>query len=121
MKKKHIIFILMLAILSLVLFSCKEEKPRYNYTNFQEEKIDKKEAKKVKKTKELENDNGENVEYSFWFVVWEIKVSGGKVNSIIAQPHPGFSFKEFKEKYGDGNFIISFTEISYDTYLINAE
>lgn len=119
--KKSIFIILILMILSLVLFSCKEEKPNYNYTNFQEEKVDKKEARKVKKSKELESEEGENIEYSFWFVVWQVKGSASMVNSIIVQEHPGFSMKEFKEKHGEGNFILSFTEISYETYLLNIE
>ena len=115
------IFIVILLMLSVsVNVGCKkEEKPRYNYTNFQEEPT--KKIKKIKKTEKIQNNEGEDIEYSFWFVVWEVKGKGTKVNSIVVQKHPGFSIKEFKEEHGEDNFINNLVEISYDTYLVNTQ
>ncbi len=118
---------MVLAVFALMMLvsSCKEEKkPNYNYTKFRElpkEEISKseitvKEVKNDKKSQLCEDDDGEVREYSFWFVVWEIKDNGGKVNTYVAQPHEGFSMKEFKEHYGEDSFILNLIEISYETY-----
>jgi len=115
------IFILTIMFFSISFIGCnKAEKPNYNYTNFQEQKTNKKEVKKVKKSKEIQNDD-ENIEYSFWFVVWEIKGEGTKVNTFIAQPHEGFSMKEFKKEYGENTFLVNLVEVSYATYKIDSE
>jgi len=116
MKHAKIFITMILITISLLFFSCKDEKPNYNYTNYTEETVKKSEVKKVKKTTETETG-----EYSFWFVVWEIKGKGTKVNSFIAQPHEGFSMKEFKEKQGEDSFVVNLVEVSYDTYQINGE
>jgi len=113
------IIVMMMFSLSTIVGCKKEEKPNYNYTNFKEEPT--KKIKKVKKTQKLTSEEGEEIEYSFWFVVWEVKGEGTKVNSIVIQPHPGFSIKEFKEEHGENNFINNLIEISYDTYLVNTQ
>jgi len=112
MKSTKLIFILIM-IFSLSIIGCNEkDKPNYNYTNYKEETV-----KKVQKDKEQYNFEGR----SCWFVVWELKNEPKKVNSFIMQPHKGFSMKEFKEVYGEDTFVVSLSEVSYGTYLLNTE
>jgi len=123
MKQSKFILVMLLMSISLLSFSCKEEKPNYNYTNFQEETTGKqikvKKVKNQKKTKAYSVD-GELVEYSFWFVVGEKKGSTTRINSYMAQPHPGFSMKEYKEMHDDA-FVLNLVEISYETYSIDSK
>lgn len=121
---KHLITkVLLIAAMSLLLFSCKlkKEKENFNYTTTYEEK----ESPKIEMVTEPVEVGGEiattedGIVYSFWFVVWMDKNSSNdmKVNSIIAQEHPGFSMKEFKEFAGENSFLLNLVEVSYETYL----
>jgi len=124
MTKKQLRLLLLMILLALLFLSCKkEDKPLYNYYEIKTKKATEPTTNTTTYQQVYAGNHPHDINHtdgvSYWFVVWQVKKTGGQVNGFVKFEHEGFSFSEFYKGNGKGNFIISFTEISETTYKLN--
>lgn len=56
---------------------------------------------------------------SYWYIYFINKNNNERYSGFITQPHNYFSVAEFKVEKGNDKFLISFTEVSEETYNYN--